>query len=87
MDATSQPLPVPDLEPQRINVHQLRSCAPEKFELIDGYLFSGPELPEHRCELLKLLLVNVGLREAVKLVPEERWQEALAHVYGQGERK
>jgi len=35
-------------------------------------------------ELLRLLLLNVGLLEVVKLVPEERWREALARVYGSG---
>jgi len=34
--------------------------------------------------LLRLLLVNTGLLEAVKLVPEERWREALELVYGRG---
>lgn len=61
---------------------QYRSYAPEKFELWDGYLFSGPEYPEDRHGLLRLLLVNVGLLEAVKLVPEQRWQESLGRVYG-----
>jgi hypothetical protein len=32
----------------------------------------------------KLLLVNVGLVETVKLVPQERWREALARVHGGG---
>jgi hypothetical protein len=55
---------------------------PEKFELIDGYLFLPGEYPELRLQLLKLLLVNVGLREAVRLAPEQRWREALERAYG-----
>ena len=82
MSETNEALPVPDLGRQRINVDQYHAYAPEKFELMDGYLFYGPDLPEHRLRLLKLLLVNVGLVEAVKLAPAERWREALESVYG-----
>ena len=55
---------------------------PEKFELLGGYLFLPAEYPEPRVKLLRLLLVNVGLVEAVPLAPVERWREALKHVYG-----
>jgi hypothetical protein len=82
MDETAQPLPPPDMGPQAITVAQYRSHAPEKFELWEGYLFTGPDYPEERHRLLSLLLVNVGLLEAVKLAPEERWREALEQVYG-----
>ena len=49
-----------------------------------GYLFLPGEYPELRLQLLKLLLVNVGLREAVRLAPEQRWREALERAYGPG---
>ena len=74
-------LPVPGLRPQLVTVDQYRAYAPEKFELLGGYLFYGAE---DGRRLLKLLLVNTGLLEAVKLVPEERWREALELVYGGG---
>lgn len=51
------------------------------FELLDGYLFYDLE---DRLKLLKLLFVNVGLREVVKLLPEQRWRDALEQVYGSG---
>lgn len=75
---------VPGLERRAITLEEYYAYAPEKFELIGGYLFYGPDYPEHRHQLLKLLLVNVGLLEAVKLVPEERWRAALEQVYGSG---
>jgi len=82
VDDATQALPLPDMEPQAITVDQYHACAPEKFELWEGYLFCGPKYPEERHRLLRLLLVNVGLLEAVKLVPKERWLEALERVYG-----
>jgi hypothetical protein len=39
---------------------------------------------EDRLKLLRLLFVNVGLREVVRLLPEERWREALDAVYRGG---
>jgi len=50
--------------------------------LLGGYLFDAADHPDARRRLLRLLLVNVGLLEAVRLVPEERWREALRRVYG-----
>jgi hypothetical protein len=47
--------------------------------LLGGYVF---EPAETRRRAFRLLLVNMGLREAVKLVSEERWREALHRVYG-----
>ena len=79
MNQLDQILPPPGMEPQRVDIDQYHAYAPEKFELLDGYLFYGPE---DRLRLLKLLFVNVGLREVVKLLPEERWREALERVYG-----
>ncbi|MEX2156149.1 MAG: hypothetical protein WD773_04860 [Gemmatimonadales bacterium] len=76
---------VPGLERRAITMEEYYGYAPEKFELIGGYLFYGPDVPEHRLRLLRLLLGNVGLLDAVKLVPEERWRAALERVYGSGE--
>ena len=75
---------MPDLEARAINVEEYRAHAPEKFELLGGYLFDSAEHPETRHRLLNLLLVNVGLLEAVRLAPRDRWRDALARVYGSG---
>lgn len=80
MDSSSRP--VPDLEPQRINIDQYMEMTPEKLELIEGFLISGPQYPEPRRDLLQLLLTNEGLEQAVRLAPAERWREALRRVYG-----
>lgn len=73
---------IPDLEARPITMEEYHGYAPEKFELMGGYLFLPGEYPELRLKLLRLLLVNVGLAEAVRLAPERQWREALARVYG-----
>ncbi|MFQ6119477.1 MAG: hypothetical protein ACE5KE_06280, partial [Methanosarcinales archaeon] len=73
------------LEPRPLNYDQFFELTPEKFELVEGYLFDPPHLNETRLKLLSLLLINVGLKEAVQLAPEERWKEALRQVYGDKE--
>jgi len=75
---------MPDLEPRAISVEEFRAHAPEKFELLEGYLFDDAAHPEARHRLVQLLLVNVGLREAVRLAPPDRWRAALVRVYGAG---
>ncbi len=80
MSAPNQ-LPIPDLEARPIDVEEFRAYTPEKFELLDGYLFDTGQHTEARRRLLRLLLVNVGLLEAVRLAPQERWREALQRVY------
>jgi hypothetical protein len=79
----SEPVLVPELEDREITVEEYYEYAPEKFELIEGYLFLPRRYSELRLKLLRLLLVNVGLREAVKLAPEERWREALDRAYAE----
>ena len=78
----SEPVPVPDLQDREITMAEYYEYAPEKFELIEGYLFLPRRYPEPRLKLLRLLLTNVGLREAVTLAPKERWREALDGAYG-----
>jgi len=56
-------------------MEQYETLTPEKLELWEGYLITGPEHHESRRDLL--LLVNEGLQEAVRLAPVELWQEAL----------
>ena len=80
-DAPVSP-PIPDLEARAITMEEYYGYAPEKVELIQGYLFLPGEYPEPRLRLLRLLLVNVGLLEAVRLAPEQAWREALERVYG-----
>ena len=75
---------IPDLEAGAINVEEYRANTPEKLELLGGYLCDSAEHPETRQRLLNLLLVNVGLLEAVRLAPQDRWREALARIYGSG---
>jgi hypothetical protein len=75
---------IPDLEARAVNLEEYRAHTPEKLELLGGYLFDSVERPETRLRLLNLLLVNVGLLEAVRLAPEDRWREALVRVYGPG---
>lgn len=72
---------VPGLEPRAITLEEYYDYAPEKFELLGGYLFLPAEYPEVRRRLLRLLLVNMGLVEAARLVPENRWREALEQAY------
>lgn len=74
--------PIPDLEARPITMHEYYEYAPEKFELLGGYLFLPGEYPEPRVKLLRLLLANVGLLEAVRLAPEQQWRTALERVYG-----
>jgi hypothetical protein len=75
--------PIPGLARQPITVYELEAFAPEKMELLEGYLFDGPDYPEQRRNLLTLLLVNEGLIEAVRLAPAEQWRVALRQVYGE----
>ncbi|PYO92606.1 MAG: hypothetical protein DMD62_12960 [Gemmatimonadetes bacterium] len=81
---TPDQLPNPDLDGQPIDGEQFGAFTPEKFELVKGYLFDSREHPESRRNLLKLLLVNLGLVEVVRSAPEERWREALRHAYKPG---
>ena len=75
-------LPAPSLDPRTITLEEYQAHTPEKFELLGGYLFSPADDLDARRRLLNLLLVNVGLLEAVRLASEERWREALERVYG-----
>lgn len=77
--------PVPDLEAHPITFDEYYAFTPEKFELYGGYLFApaDDDWYQWRRGLLRLLLVNEGLVEAVRLAPRERWLEALRRVYGQ----
>ena len=53
MNQPDQILPAPGMEPQRVDIDQYHAYAPEKFELLDGYLFYGPEdrlsAPAQKC--------------------------------------
>ena len=75
-------LPVPELEPRPISLDEYRAFTPEKLELLRGYLIAPAVEPEERRRLLALLLVNLGLVEAVKLAPEACWRAALDRAYG-----
>ncbi len=85
MDEPERPVarPVPDLAGRRITMDEYHAFTPEKLELWEGCLIMPREYPDERRDLLMLLLVNEGLREAVRLAPAERWREALREVYGE----
>jgi len=73
--------PTPGLEPAPITLDDYIYLAPEKLELVEGYLVEGPNDHIWRERLLALLLTNEGLLRAVQLAPESTWREALAQVY------
>ena len=77
-------LAIADLLPRAITLQEYQSHTPEKLELIGGYLINSAANHEERRALLGLLLVNVGLLEAVKLAPAKLWREALQQVYDRG---
>lgn len=82
MTERSSQLLIPDLEPRRITLDEYYEYGPEKIELLDGHLFDPESPSEIRRRFLALLLVNVGLLEAVTLAPERQWRKALDRVYG-----
>ena len=82
MTEANTELPEPGLEPEPITFAQYHALTPEKLELLSGYLIAPPGSADERLRLLALLLVNVGLIEAVKLAPEARWREALDRAHG-----
>ena len=49
-------LPMPDLEPRPITLEEYHAHAPEKFELLGGYLFRPADDADARRRLLGLLL-------------------------------
>ena len=63
MTEPGEPLLVPHLEPRRITIDEYQAHTPEKLELIEGFLLYDQD---ERRRLLALLLVNVGLLEAVR---------------------
>lgn len=72
----------PHGEGRPLTLDEYRAFTPEKLELFSGYLIAPRDEPEERRRLLMLLLVNVGLVETMKLVPEAHWREALERAYG-----
>lgn len=86
MAGEKKPLPVPDLDPRAITFEEYVAFTSEKLELVSGYLIDPPQWKDSRRQLLALLLVNVGLVEAVKLAPDSRWRAALDRVYGAASR-
>ncbi len=74
--------PTPGLEPAPISFDHYVYLAPEKLELVDGYLCEGADDHIWRERLLALLLTNEGLLRAIQLAPESVWREALSQVFG-----
>jgi hypothetical protein len=73
--------PTPGLEPAPIAFDHYVYLAPEKLELVNGYLIDEKDNPTRRTRLLALLLTNEGLLRAVQLAPESAWRAALRQVY------
>ena len=71
-----KPLPRPDLEPQPITYQEFLELVPEKFELVDGYLFDPPNRHQWRERLLSLLLTNEGWYRQWRWL---RWSDGLRH--------
>lgn len=81
MPDTTHDLPEVGLEPAPVTYEDYVAFIPEKLELVQGHLIEAPDSTEQRRKLLALLLKNLGLVEAVRLVPEEKWREALRLAY------
>lgn len=82
MTEANAELPEPGLEAQPITFAQYQALTPEKLELFSGYLIAPPDSADERRWLLALLLINVGLIEAVRIAPEGRWREAVDRAHG-----
>ena len=82
-DASSTTL-IPGLHPRPLNVDEYRALAPEKIELLDGWVFGTPDYPEERVKAIRTVLINIGLLEVVRHAPAELWREALDRAYGLG---
>lgn len=66
-----------ELEPIAISFDEFISWAPEsKFESYDGRLVIGSD--EGSRNLIAMLLMTLGLNEAVKLFPAQMWRAAIA---------
>ncbi|HUG40143.1 MAG TPA: hypothetical protein VMM12_06650 [Longimicrobiales bacterium] len=70
-------LPEPRPWPEPITLEEYSAFAPEKLDLVDGYLIDGPEEPERRIQLLALLLRNCGLEAAMFLSHKDDCREAV----------
>lgn len=81
-DSPSPDWPSVGPEPAPIDVDLYTRFAPQKLELVRGYLIDGPTHPEARMKLLALLLRNVGLKAALRLAPREAWEQAMREEWG-----
>ena len=79
---SSAQLPEPNVMPAPISGAQYQQFAPQKFELIGGYLFDGPVNHQERINLLALLMTNEGLARVLLLAPEEKWRAAMQQIFG-----
>jgi hypothetical protein len=73
--------PTPSCWPEPITLAQFQEYTPEKFELVDGYLFGGKDDNEARLKLLRILLINCGLDAAAGVCRMEDWREAGEHAF------
>jgi hypothetical protein len=61
-----------------ITTEEFEQGAGGKIELVGGYVRIGGGAKAARVKLLRLLMVNVGLVETLKLVPLETWLKVQA---------
>ena len=79
---SSAQLPEPDAMPAPITDAQFQQFAPQRTELVGGYLFDGPVNHQERINLLALLMTNEGLARVLLLAPEEKWRKAMQQIFG-----
>lgn len=70
-------LPTAEVAPRGLTLAEVEACMPDRIPFFGGEPVDEPEDHDRRIRLLAMILVNVGLKEAVRLAPRERWLEAL----------
>lgn len=63
---------IPRREPQKITFQQFEENTPEKIEMYEKNLFFNEK---ERINMLKLLIMNVGMETMVKNLPKETRKE------------
>lgn len=82
MSANPVDLPEPKVMPAPITEMQFLQFAPQKTELVSGYLYDGPINHQERINMLALLMTNEGLARVLLLAPEAQWRAALKQIFG-----
>ena len=64
----------PSLEGHELDLDDFERYTPEKLEYYNDHMFGDKMVS---MQLLNLLMYHLGVKEVVKLVPKEVWEEAL----------